>query len=74
MITPTNERTCPIPGCSNKCKRSQVCCRRHWFKLPADKRAEIWRLYRSKPGSEKHRSAVFSAIRWLAEEERKGAK
>lgn len=52
-------------GCTSTHHDNQVACRTHWFRLPKEVRDEIWRLYRSAPGSMAHVSAVHAALESL---------
>jgi hypothetical protein len=42
--------TCHWPGCPKAVPPTMWGCSRHWFMLPVELRAEIWRTY--KPGQE----------------------
>jgi hypothetical protein len=42
--------SCHWPGCKAQCKPAFWGCRVHWYTLPADLRAKVWREY--KPGQE----------------------
>lgn len=53
---------CSARGCKRDRGKDQIFCRAHWFGLPKSVRDEIWRLYRTEPGSDRHRRAVFAAI------------
>lgn len=66
MTEASPTRNCPVRGCTSKCGVNQVCCKTHWFQLPQARRDEIWRLYRSAPGSDPHRKAVMEALHWLS--------
>jgi hypothetical protein len=41
---------CHWPGCSKQVPPAMWGCREHWFRLPANLRAKIWKAYR--PGQE----------------------
>ena len=65
------EHHCHWPGCPAEVPPAMWGCRKHWFKLPADLRGEIWRTYR--PGQEDSmtpsREYVAVALRvqdWIA--------
>jgi hypothetical protein len=45
-----NRHTCHWPGCKKEVPPSLWGCRFHWFSLPHELRAKIWRTYR--PGQE----------------------
>jgi hypothetical protein len=38
--------TCPYPECEKEIGETLFACRPHWFSLPAELRAKIWRNYR----------------------------
>lgn len=59
---------CPAKNCSAAIGTDQVACRTHWFKIPKPLRDQIWQLFRTKPGSDQHRNAVFAAIEFLNQE------
>jgi hypothetical protein len=40
------QRTCRVPGCTATHKRTQFCCRSHWYQLPKHLRDAIWTAYR----------------------------
>ncbi len=47
-----SERTCPVPGCTNKLgttKRGDIwiLCRKHWSHVPVDLQWKLWRAYRA---------------------------
>lgn len=61
---------CHWPGCDKQVPPAMWGCRQHWFALPADLRAEIWRTYR--PGQEKtmdpsadYLSAAHAVQAWI---------
>ena len=54
---------CLVRTCEHNRQDGQIFCRSHWYSLPAELRARIWRLFREKRGSQEHREAVFEAIR-----------
>lgn len=60
-----SEHHCPIIGCDRAKADFHVCCSRHWAQVPRELRNEIWRLYRTEPGSDAHRTAVLAAIQEL---------
>lgn len=41
---------CHWPGCERKVPPAMWGCRQHWFRLPAELRAKVWRTFR--PGQE----------------------
>jgi hypothetical protein len=62
---------CHWPGCGKQVPPAVWGCRAHWYALPADLRARIWRAYR--PGQEvdgRPSSAYLDAARavqsWIA--------
>jgi len=61
MQTP-EVKCCPIPGCEGVRRAGQVLCKRHWYQVPEELRAEIWRLYHAEPGSPAHRAAIAQAV------------
>lgn len=42
----TREHTCHWPGCEQQIPPAMWGCRPHWYALPAELRAKIWRAYR----------------------------
>jgi hypothetical protein len=58
---------CRVTGCLKEHANNLLCCRGHWFALPTSVRDEIWRLYRTAPGSDAHREAALNALKWLDE-------
>ncbi len=52
---------CRVNGCMSEHNSDQLCCARHWFKLPKDVRNRIWDLFRDGPADE-HREACFAAL------------
>lgn len=65
-------RKCPSPNCNRYVDKDMVACRAHWAMLPAPMRNEIWRTYRSAPGTPAHLEAIAVALRYLrAREEAK---
>lgn len=68
--------TCHWPGCKREVPPKMWGCRAHWFTLPADLRAAVWREYR--PGQEirKDPSEAYLAVadevhRWCLDYDRK---
>lgn len=54
---------CPAPGCeTKKLPERLLACAKHWYQLPADLRAEIWRTYRGHD-TVRHRLAVAEAVK-----------
>lgn len=51
---------CPIDG--KPIKPTEILCKTHWFSVPQPLRDEVWRQYRSAPGSTEHRVAVRQAL------------
>lgn len=46
----TRGHTCHWPGCGKQVPPAMWGCKTHWFRLPANLRAAIWRAY--EPGQE----------------------
>lgn len=42
----TRDHACHWPGCKRQVRPAMWGCKEHWYKLPADLRAEIWEAYR----------------------------
>ena len=70
----TRNHTCHWPGCKRQVPPAMWGCREHWFALPADIRARIWRCYR--PGQEKdmrpsseYLEAAKAAQDWILKKE-----
>ncbi len=38
---------CPITDCTASIAFGQLACRRHWFMVPRELRAEVWQTWRS---------------------------
>ncbi len=55
-----NGNCCPV--CGRAIKGERIFCAKHWFQVPLRLRQQIWRLYRTQPGSTAHRRAVLEAI------------
>lgn len=47
----TRKHECHWPGCTVQVPPAMWGCKRHWYALPAELRAKIWRCYR--PGQER---------------------
>jgi hypothetical protein len=47
----SRQHGCHWPGCGRQVPPAMWGCRPHWYALPAELRARIWRTYR--PGQEK---------------------
>jgi hypothetical protein len=54
---------CPVHACTNGRRRSQVMCPACWSRVPQFVKEDVYREFRSHPGSEAHRRAVFAAVR-----------
>lgn len=66
----TRKLACPIHGCwRTRNSGIHVMCPFHWFKVPAEMRDNIWRLYRAERGSDSHFMAIDAAIREVEEQE-----
>lgn len=70
----TRKHHCHWPGCDRQVPPAMWGCKAHWYKLPADLRAEIWRTFR--PGQEKTMTpsreyvAVARKVQeWIAQQE-----
>jgi hypothetical protein len=57
----TNRR-CPVAGCLDSRKPSQVMCKTHWHMVPRNLRERVLRLFSTERGSAKHRRATFDAV------------
>lgn len=70
----TVAHVCHARGCQTVVPRRMFMCRRHWFALPTDMRAEIWASYaegqeeRMDPSRE-YLAAAQRCIDYLAERE-----
>jgi hypothetical protein len=60
----TRQHGCHWPGCTQQVPPAMWGCRPHWYTLPAELRARIWRTYR--PGQEKDQSPRAITWRWRA--------
>lgn len=47
----TRKHHCHWPGCDRQVPHAMWGCKAHWYALPTDLRAKIWRTFR--PGQEK---------------------
>lgn len=58
----TRKHHCHWPGCDKQVPPAMWGCRDHWYKLPADLRAKVWRTYQ--PGQEVNMtpSAAYIAV------------
>ncbi|TWT38697.1 hypothetical protein [Blastopirellula retiformator] len=56
---------CPVERCDNRKQENQVACAHHWYKLPSELRARIWRLFRNERGSAAHLQAIRESIQLL---------
>lgn len=53
---------CPAPGCKRRVVPDhRLSCPVHWFQLSSAVRSEVWRTYRTAPGSQEHHAAIASA-------------
>jgi hypothetical protein len=43
----TRSHECHWPGCSKQVPPAMWGCKTHWFSLPAELRAKVWRAYRA---------------------------
>ena len=49
---------CPISVCGVQIPTDRLCCKTHWFMVPAHLRSEVWRTYnqfRDRPGYDPNR-------------------
>lgn len=53
--------TCHWPNCGTPVPPKMWGCSKHWFRLPAKLRAEIWRTYRPGQEIDKNPSAEYLA-------------
>ena len=67
---------CHWPGCEAQVPPAMWGCRAHWYRLPKEIRAEIWRAYR--PGQERdgrpsvaYIRAANKATAWVQAQQRK---
>jgi len=56
---------CPAPGCPVEVPPEELACSRHWYSIPKPLRDELWRAYRGRAGSPRHRAAVDACIAYL---------
>lgn len=57
-------RICPIDGCERGLQQGHLMCGRHWFRVPRNLRADIWRLVATIEGlsSPEYGMAVRAAV------------
>ena len=74
---PDGFHKCPGPGlvhASLLVADDMLACSRHWYQVPADIRARVWREYRREPGSKAHMAAIIDAVNAMSELPRAKAK
>lgn len=68
----TRDHVCHWPGCDRQVPPAMWGCKQHWFKLPANLRAAIWRTYeigqeeRGDPSRE-YLDVAMEVQRWIQE-------
>lgn len=60
---------CPVAGCTKRRLEWQLACGACWKRVHMSTQREIWRLFRSAPGSDAHRKLCFETIAALAPKE-----
>ena len=61
----TGLRPCPVKGCRQFVSGDLLACKHHWAMVPSDVRKEVWRLYRSAPGTPSHLAMVRKVLEFL---------
>lgn len=58
-----DDHECPAPGCTRRVPRNKLACAPHWYQLPEELRAKVWRTYRQHGmGSAEHTDAMLDAV------------
>lgn len=58
-------KICPVARCENSKGEDQVVCPHHWYQLPSQLRARVWRLFRTERGSAAHLQAIKESVQLL---------
>lgn len=64
---PDEGHKCPYPSCNTSVPHAMFACSPHWYLLPDDKRAAIWRGYRKQPLGPEHLAAMRAARQFYAQ-------
>lgn len=56
---------CPAPGCDKQIAFERFACPTHWFAIPAEVRAELWKQFRRHFGEESYFKARGDCLRAL---------
>ncbi len=72
----TTDHHCHWPGCNRRVPPAMWGCRQHWYRLPAELRAKIWRTFRpgqemSKTPSREYVAAAREVREWIEQSERR---
>jgi hypothetical protein len=56
--------TCPGPGCTADVPPEMLACSRHWYQVPRQLRAAVWRAWAdgAGAGTAAHTAAITAAI------------
>jgi CDP-diacylglycerol pyrophosphatase len=76
QATQTRAHSCHWPGCTRQVAPALWGCRPHWYALPAELRAAIWRTYRVGQESDLRPSSAYLDIarrvqEWIASQQGK---
>lgn len=68
----SRQHHCHWPGCNKQVPPAMWGCRQHWFKLPAELRAKVWREYQPGQEIDGTPSAAYLAVadevqKWIKE-------
>lgn len=57
------DHECPAPGCKRRVPHDKLACAPHWYAIPEDVRARVWRTFRRHGmGSPEHTAAITEAV------------
>lgn len=58
----SRKHKCPVNGCPQLVGSELLCCRKHWYLIPANLRVNVWREFRQGAGSDSHLMACAAAV------------